>query len=286
MKKLFLLAAFALLAAVTRAQTPVMDTSVADKLGWQLAVHSYSYRKFSIFEAIDKTAALGVKYMSVSGHVLLDGSNSVSTINLPDKDMEAIKAKMIADGLNWPFVNIGVVDLPADEAKSRKVFEFAKKWGIPVLVAEPVPDALDTVEKLCKEYDIKVAIHEHARPHPYWDPNMVLAAVKNRTPLMGACGDIGHWMESGLDPLQCLKQLDGRIICLHFKDNNVMGLKGHNVPWGTGVGDPKAWMKELKRQGFHGVFGIEYEYNENAPDADMAACVKFFNHTCAELAAP
>ena len=144
--------------------------------------------------------------MSISGHVSLDGSNNVITVNLNDKAMEAIKAKVIADGISWPFVNIGVVDLPADEVRSRKVFEFAKKWGIPILVAEPAPDALDTVEKLCKEYHIKVAIHDHARPNHYWNPDVVLAAVKGRTPLMGACPDIGHWMESGLDPLECLKK--------------------------------------------------------------------------------
>ena len=286
MRKLLLLAAVALISCSARTQTPVVDTNSAAQLGWQLAVHSYSFRKFSIFDAIDKTAALGVKYMSISGHVSLDGSNNVTTVNLPDHDMEAIKAKMFADGISWPFVNIGVVDLPADEAKSRKVFEFARKWGIDILVAEPAPDALDTVEKLCKEYDIKVAIHDHARPNHYWNPDVVLAAVKGRTPLMGACPDIGHWMESGLDPLECLKKLDGRIICLHFKDNNVVGLNGHNVPWGTGAGNPRAWMEELKRQKFHGVFGIEYEYNENHPDADMATCVKFFNDTCAGLATP
>ncbi len=279
MKKLFLLAAVALFSTGAWAQ------SSADKLGWQLAMHSYSYRKFSIFEAIDKTAALGVKYMSVSGHVLI-GTNNLTTIDLPDKDMEAIKAKMIADGIHWPFVNIGVVDLSANEAKSRKVFEFAKKWGIHTLVTEPPLDAWNTIEKLCKEYDIQVAIHEHSEGHStYWNPDTVLATVKGRTPLIGACGDIGHWEESGLDTLDCLKKLDGRIICLHFKDNNVMGQKGHNVPWGTGVGNPKAWMEELKRQNFHGVFGIEYEYHENNPDPDMAECVKFFNKTCDEIVA-
>jgi sugar phosphate isomerase/epimerase len=284
MKKLILLAAVALASTGAWSQTSP-ETSSADKLGWQLAVHSYSFRKFTIFEAIDKTAALGVKYMSVSGHVLI-GTNSLTTVDLPDADMEAIKARMISDGIHWPFVNIGVVELSADEAKSRKVFEFAKKWGIDTLVSEPPTNSWDTLDKLCREYNIKVAIHEHAQGHSiYWNPDTVLEAVAGRTPLMGACGDIGHWEESGLDPLDCLKKLEGRIICLHFKDNNEMGPKGHDVPWGTGVGNPKAWMEELKRQNFHGVFGIEYEYHADNPDAEMAQCVKFFNQTCDEIVA-
>jgi sugar phosphate isomerase/epimerase len=282
MKKLFLFAIGILLATGACVHVPTTNISSADKLGWQLSVHSYSYRKFSIFEAIDQTAALGVKYMSVSGHVMIGASN-LTTIDLPDRDMEAIKARMIADGIHWPFVNIGVVDLSTEE-KSRKVFEFAKKWDIHTLVAEPPLDALDTIEKLCKEYNIQVAIHEHAQGHSiYWNPDTVLAAVKDRTPLMGACGDIGHWIESGLDPVECVKKLQGRIICLHFKDNNVIGPTGHNVPWGTGVGKTRQLMEELKRQNFHGSFGIEYEYHENNPTPDIAQCVKFFNQTCDEL---
>jgi sugar phosphate isomerase/epimerase len=175
--------------------------------------------------------------------------------------------------------------------------------GIDTLVAEPEPAALDTVEKLCKEYNIKVAIHNHPKPSPYWNPDTVLAAVKDRTPLMGACADTGHWLRSGLDPVECLKKLEGRVITLHFKDLVPEEPKAqdtaaatskkkkkseskamHDVPWGTGVGDVKAQMVELKRQHFHGVFGVEYEYNWDNSMPEVAKCVTFFNATCKELA--
>src|ERR1035437_7141162 len=141
------------------------------------------------FDAIDKTAALGIKRMSLSGSVLLDkDAKPVGSVTLADKDMEAIKAKKISAGISWPFVNIGVVQLTTNEVQSRKVFEFAKKWGIDPLVSEPETTALDTVEKLCKEYNIKVAIHDHPKGHSiYWNPDFVLAAIKGRTPFMGAC---------------------------------------------------------------------------------------------------
>jgi sugar phosphate isomerase/epimerase len=264
--------------------TEAAEQSAAEKLGWELAIHSYTFQKFSIFDSIDKTAALGVKYMSISGSVILDGTNKVGTTSLSDKDREAIDKKLQADGFG-NFVNIGVVQLPADEAKSRKVFEFAKKWGIGILVAEPEPDALDTVEKLCKEYNIKVAIHDHPKPSHYWNPDTVLAAIKGRTPLMGACADVGHWMRSGLDPLECLKKLQGHIICLHFKDLNEMGPKAHDVPWGTGIGKSRELIAELKRQHFHGAFCVEYEYHWENSSPEIAQCVKFWNATCAELAA-
>src|SRR5271170_8069644 len=79
------------------AQTQV-DTRAADQLGWQLAVHSYTFQKFSIFDAIDKTAALGVKYMSISGSVILEGTNRLTTVELSDQQREAINQKLAADG--------------------------------------------------------------------------------------------------------------------------------------------------------------------------------------------
>jgi sugar phosphate isomerase/epimerase len=284
MKKLFLAALGILLATSGWAQEKV-DTTSADKLGWQLAIHSYTFRKFSIFDAIDKANALGVKYMSISGSLMLDQTNLMSTVTLTDDQRALIDQKLRADGFG-NFVNMGVVQLPADEVQCRKVFEFAKKWGIGILVAEPKPEALDTVEKLCKEYNIKVAIHDHPKGHSiYWNPDSVLAAIKGRTPLMGACADVGHWMRSGLDPLECIKKLDGHIICLHFKDLNEMGPNAHDVPWGTGVGKTKEIMAELKRQHFHGAFCVEYEYHWDNSSPEIAQCVKFFNQTCDELVA-
>ncbi len=272
--------------------------SAADELGWQLAIHAYTFRKFTVFECIDKTAALGLKYMSLSGSVNLGGGKTVPTVQLSDQDAAAIQKAVADKGIK--LVNIGVVKLPPDEGESRKVFEFAKRRGIDTLVAEPEPAALDIVEKLCKEYNMKVAIHNHPKPSPYWNPDTVLEAVKGRTPLMGACADTGHWLRSGLDPVECLKKLDGRVICLHFKDlvpeepkaqagdatkkKKAESKAMHDVPWGTGVGNVKAQMAELKRQHFHGAFCVEYEYNWDNSVPEIAECVKFFNATCEELA--
>ncbi len=299
MRRLPLLTIAIAAATCVLAQDAKLDTSAADKLGWQMAIHAYTFRKFSIFECIDKTAALGLKHMSLSGSVSLDGKTSTTTVNLSDKDAEAIKKAAAAKGIK--LVNIGVVKLPPDEAESRKVFEFAKKMGIDTLVPEPEPAALDLVEKLCKEYNIKVAIHNHPKPSRYWNPDTVLEAVKGRSPLMGACADTGHWLRSGLDPVECLKKLEGRVITLHFKDlvpgdpnpQDASAAKKkkkseaklmHDVPWGTGAGNVKAQMAELKRQGFRGAFCVEYEYNWDNSMPEIAKCVKFFYATCAELA--
>src|SRR5271168_1908025 len=111
MKKLFICALGILLATGAWAQAK-LDTTSADKLGWQLAIHSYTFQKFSIFDAIDMANALGVKYMSVSGSVILNGTNKVSTVTLSDDQRAAIDQKLRADGFG-NFVNMGVVQLPA-----------------------------------------------------------------------------------------------------------------------------------------------------------------------------
>jgi sugar phosphate isomerase/epimerase len=299
MKKVTLLIAAVVVGTCVLAPDAAKAASAADELGWQMAIHAYTFRKFSIFDCIDKTAALGLKYMSLSGSVNLDGTHTATTVQLSDEQAAAIQKAVAAKGIK--LVNIGVVKLPPEEAESRKVFEFAKKMGIDTLVAEPEPAALDTVEKLCKEYNIKVAIHNHPKPSHYWNPDTVLEAVKGRTPLMGSCADTGHWLRSGLDPLECLKKLDGRVICLHFKDlvpevskaptaaaasdkKKAESTSMHDVPWGTGVGNVKAQMAELKRQHFHGAFCVEYEYHWDNSVPEIAECVKFFNATCEELA--
>jgi sugar phosphate isomerase/epimerase len=293
MKTPLLLVALLFTAWAASAETP------AEQLGWKLAVHSYTFQKFSIFDAIDKTASIGVKYMSISGTVnLVDADGKIvkkSTPTLSDQETAAITAHLKEKGISPTFVNMGVVKPVLDEAESRKIFEAAKRLGIDVLVAEPethnkmeeLGPVMDVVEKLAKEYNIKVAIHNHPGPNNfYWNPEIVLAAVNGRSPLLGACADVGHWVRSRLDPVECLKKLEGRVITLHFKDLNEPGPIAHDVPWGTGVSNVKGMLEELKRQHFKGAFCVEYEYNWNDSVPEIAESVKFFNAACAELVSP
>jgi sugar phosphate isomerase/epimerase len=286
----------AALAAVCVAATSAAAQTGADKLGWTLAVHSYTFKEFPIHDAIDMTAALGIKHMSVSGGVNLaaeGGLKRVPTTELPQAEYDAILTRMKAKALSPTFVNMGVVHPTADEAATRKLFENTKRLGIPVIVAEPdakgkmeeLPKVMDLLEKLATEFQIKVAIHNHPGPKNfYWKPEVVLAAVQGRSPLLGACADVGHWVRSGLDPVECLRKLEGRIICLHFKDLNQKGPKAHDVPWGTGISNVKAMMAELKRQRFQGAFCVEYEHNWRNSSPEIAQSAKFFHEVCEELA--
>jgi sugar phosphate isomerase/epimerase len=156
--------------------------------------------------------------------------------------------------------------------------------GIETIVSEPPEDAFDLVEKLCDEYKINVAIHNHPNPSHYWNPDTVLKVCNGRSKRIGACADTGHWMRSGINPVEAVKKLKGRIISVHFKDLNEFGnLTAHDVVWGTGKANTGAILAELAQQNFKGVFSIEYEYNWLNSMPEIAGCISYFERTASEL---
>ncbi len=253
---------------------------------WKLGMQAYSFNRFTFFEAVDKTKALEMKYIEVyPGQTLSKEHPDIKT----DHNMSAEAKQLMLQKLREAGVkltNYGVVALPNNEAECRKVFDFAKEMGIEAIVSEPPEDAFDLIDKLCEEYKINVAIHNHPKPSHYWDPDTVLKVCKGRSKRIGSCADTGHWTRSGVDPLEAIKKLGaaGRIISLHFKDLNEFGNRdAHDVIWGTGVSQAKAILTELNRQEFKGVFSIEYEYNWLNSMPEISGCVAFFKKTAAEL---
>ncbi len=251
---------------------------------WKLGMQAYSFKEFTFYEAVDKTRALGMHYIEAyPGQRLSKEKPDVKT----NHDMSSQDKKLMLQKLREAGVkvtNYGVVPLPNNEVECRKVFNFAREMGIEVIVSEPPEDAFDIIEKLCEEYEINVAIHNHPKPSRYWDPDTVLKVCRGRSERIGACADTGHWMRSGINPVEAIKKLRGRIISLHFKDLNEFGVrKAHDVIWGTGKGNAKAILTELGRQDFKGVFSIEYEHNWLNSMPEIAGCVSYFERTAAEL---
>jgi sugar phosphate isomerase/epimerase len=247
--------------------------------GFAVGCQAYTFKNFSVFEAIDKTASTGAKVIEFATKMKLSPEEPTVIFNheSPPEVWAKVKAKLAEKGITP--VAYGVVPLSKDEAISRKVFEFAKYFGLRVINTESV-EAIDTIEKLVKEYDIKVGFHDHPkRPdHPeykMWDPEYILSVVKDRDPRIGSCADIGHWVRSGLKPIDCVRILKGRIMSSHMKDLNAPLPSGHDVLWGTGVSDVPAILDEYKAQGFDGPISVEYEYNWDNSVIDAAACIGF-----------
>jgi sugar phosphate isomerase/epimerase len=253
--------------------------------GWRLGAQAYTFNRFTFYEAIDKTASLGLEWIEAypGQRLSREKPNLRFDHNSPPEIRDQVKAKLADAGLR--IINYGVVGMGRDEAKCRKVFDFAKDMGIETIVSEPPEDAFDMIDKLCQEYKINVAIHNHPKPSHYWNPDTVLNVCKGRSKRIGACADTGHWMRSGLNPLEMLRKLEGRIICLHFKDlvPEKDGDGYHDVVWGTGRCDAEAMLKELHRQNFKGVFSIEYEYNWENSLPEVRGCVEYFNEVSGGL---
>ena len=257
----------------------------AEKLGWHLGCQTWTFREFSLFEAIDKTAALGMHYVETGA-----GMKSLSkeqpqlkfTEDSPAAIRSAVKKKLADTGMLLK--SYGVTPLSKDVGQCRKMFDFAKDMGMETIVSEPAEDAFDTIEKFCDEYGISVAIHNHPKPSFYWNPDTVLRLCKGRSKRIGACCDTGHWLRSGLNPFECLKKLEGRIINFHFKDLNRAGPDARDVPWGTGVSDVRGMLTEVRRQGIKAIFLIEYEFLSPTLFQEVAECVKGFDKVAAELA--
>lgn len=263
---------------------PAAGAPHAEKLGWRLGCQAYSFNQYTFYEAIDKTASLGLHYIEAYPGQKLSAEKPTAKTDesLTPELRREVKTKLADCGVK--LVNYGVCGLSKDESASRRTFEFAKDMGIETLVAEPAPDAFDTIEKLGEEFKISVALHNHPKPSRYWNSETVLEVCKGRSKRIGACADTGHWMRSELNPLEQLKKLEGRIISFHFKDLNKFGSGAHDVPWGTGEGNVKALLAEIHRQKIKAVFSIEYEHNWTSSLPEIAQGVAYFDKVAAELA--
>jgi len=260
-------------------------TPNADRLGWQLACQLYTFRRYSFYEALEYIDQLGFRVVEPCFFLRLakDDPKWKTNHTLPPEKRAELKQRLAARGIRM--VNF-YTDLGTDEAECRKRFEFAKQMGVENLVAEPPAEAFPMLDELCQQYGLNLAVHNHPkRPNSkFWHPDNVLAVCEGRSARIGACCDTGHWVRSGLDPVQCLKKMAGRIITMHLKDVIEWGNpEARDVPLGTGKANYAAVLAELKRQGFRGVMSIEYEHDSPQLVDDVAACLRFVEQVAGKL---
>ncbi len=254
-----------LIAGSARAMDKIPDEYKTS--GFAAGCQAYSFRVLTVVEAIRLTHEAGGKVIE-----LFPGQQTSPEVKKPfDHKASEDLVTLVKGELTKNHVlavNYGVVT-PGGNAESRKkewrqIFEFAKKMDLYGVTSEPNSADMDEIEKLVKEFDIHFCIHDHPKQannpnYKFWDPNYVLSLVKDRDPRMGSCADTGHWLTSGVDPIEALHILKGRVMSSHLKDRNQKGPKHKDVAWGKGVGEIKQILDELKAQGFQGNISIEYE---------------------------
>ncbi len=250
-----------------------------EKLGWRLGVEAYTFHKYTFFEAVDKVAQLGLPYMGALSFQKVSGSIAKNfEPTLTDDEIQQIRLKLDAAGIR--LLTYYYQNIPGDEAGCRKVFEFGRKLGIETFIAEPAVAALPTIDRFCQEYGIKVGLHNHdpkASPN-YCTPEAMLKSLTGLSPMIGACPDIGYWVRAGLDPVAGIEKLKDHLVTIQMHDLHALGADGHDVPWGTGVGQTERLILAMHRLNIRPVmYGLEYAYNWLESMPEIARTVAFFN---------
>lgn len=254
--------------------------------GWRVGPTAWSFKEFTFFDAVDKTAALGMGWIEAfEGQRVSADTEAVLDANLSDEAIQQIRAKL--DAAKVRLVGIYIHSVPGDEPGCRRIFEFVKKLNVEVIVSEPAPEALDIIEKCCNEFGVSLAIHNHPEGRSrYWNPEEVMRVCEGRGPRIGACADTGHWLRSDLKPADAVRTLGNRLLTVHLKDLDKAAQDATDVPWGQGVGEMDAVLRTIAELRLRPVlFGVEYESNweNNSPQID--ACGKWFAQAAAAIAA-
>ena len=249
---------------------------------WKLGVQAWTFHLNTLEVALKKMDSCNLTYLEgFPGQEIGNGIEGKLDYHMNAEKRKEVK-KMLADH-GVKMVSYGVV-VPKTKADWEQLFKFADAMDLDNIASEPERDQIPLVSKLADKYEINVAIHNHSDPTPYWHPDSVLDAIAGASPRIGACADIGHWLESGLDPVECLKQLEGHIIEFHIKDENKKGGENmHDVPMGDGVIDFPAILKETKRQGFKGYMFVEHEYHFKNNVPEVIKGVKYFRQEKAKI---
>lgn len=250
----------------------VAENKDADPFGgFKIGMQSYSLRHFKEDEALQQTQKLGLHFWEAfPGHI------PISTV--PGYIAEQ-KEKLSKSGIQ--LVAYGVVGFDANETKAREYFDFAKAMGLWSISADPNKDAatFDLLDKLVEEYQIAIAIHNHGPGHRYDKVDDVLAVVKNRHPLIGACVDTGHYLRSDEDPVEVVRKLGARVHGVHLKDVRTMrdaeGKSTKKIFTILGEGDLNVvgLLRELRNQKYSKNLSIEYEENPQNPLSDLELCL-------------
>lgn len=254
-----------------------------ETLGWKLALQCWTMNRYSFEETCERANQLGFSYLETyPGQILQTGNEERFIHTMSVNQRREVRKLLEKYGLR--VINYGVVSLPNDEAECRQVFDFAKAMGIETIVSEPPVDAFPLLNKLCKEYDIQVAVHNHPEPSHYWHPDSVLVATQSSGPHIGACIDTGHWMRSGVDPIKALDKLKDRVVSVHLKDVGTLGeRRAEDVILGSGKAKVNQILKVLAERNFKGVFSLEYESNMEDNFQDVKQCVDYFDKVSLDL---
>ncbi len=246
-----------------------------EALGFKLGVATYSLREFQRGLAIRMIRQLNTPYISIKEFHL--------PISAPRTEWERGRRDFEKAGLK--IMSGGNISFPTDDVEDiRHKFEYAKTTGMPMMVCAPTHSNLATIEKFVKEYNIRIAIHNHGPEDKHFPtPQSVLAAVKNMDPRCGLCMDVGHSARTGVDVVASLAEAGSRLLDIHIKDLRNLSAADSQCDAGEGAMPIVAIFKQLQKMGYTGCVNLEYEINADNPLPGMQKSFSYMRGVLAGL---
>ena len=242
--------------------------------GLKVGLASYSFSKLPLDSAIQGIRRVGVNYVSIKD------------AHLPLKST-ALERKTVAQKFRDAGItplSCGVITLTNDETQVRNAFEYARDAGIPTIVCKPTHESLPLLDKLVKEFGLKLAIHNHGPEDKVWpSPLDVWAAIQKYDERIGVCVDVGHTARCGVDPAHALRTCAGRLYDVHFKDLTSKDGNARPIEVGRGVLDIHGMLETLLHIGYSHHVGLEHEKDMTDPIPGAAESFGYIRGTLASM---
>lgn len=257
--------------------------------GIKLGIATYTFRQFTRAETIAFIKTLQVPWVSVKQ----EGVRGKFHWEIKAPAEEQAQAKKDFQDAGLKVMSAGNTTMTALTADGlRPLFEWAKAGGIPMFVAAPLHENIGVIEQLIKEYDIKVAIHNHGpEDKNFPTPESVLEAVKGRDPRLGLCMDVGHSARTGTDVVKAIADAGSRLLDMHVKDLSTFKQQpGQSAgalqcDVGEGIMPFPRIFKQLKKMNYQGCVNLEYEINDKDPMPHVQRAFSYMRGVLAGLAA-
>jgi sugar phosphate isomerase/epimerase len=243
----------------------------------KLGVATYSLREFSRRLSIRMMREMKISYVSIKEFHL-------SYRSTPEEIAKAV-AEFQSAGIT--ILSGGVIYMQQEEeAELRRMFEYARLAKMPMMIIAPSHESMPRIEKLVREFDIKVALHNHGPEDKHFPGSKdVLAVVKNMDPRVGLCIDVGHEARTGADVPASIAQAGSRLFDVHIKDIVEASGKNRGAVVGQGVLPIAGIFKELLKLKYQGGVMLEYEIDGDNPGPGMQSSFSYMRGVLAGLAA-
>ena len=240
---------------------------------FDLGMASYTFRSFTLDQAIEMTLRLGMKKMTLKDMHL--------PMKSTEEEIKASLGKLKNAGVELS--SLGVIYMKTED-EVHKAFAYAKMAGIKMMVGVPDAPLLELAEKKVKETDIALAIHNHGpTDQRYPSPESAYKLIEKMDKRMGLCIDVGHTQRLGVDPADDIARFFDRLLDVHIKDVSSADAKGSTVEIGRGVIDTPKLLKMLVKLNYSGTIHFEHEKDQKDPLAGVAESVGYVRGVLATL---